>query len=59
MGPLYFFENLRIPLPAIDTQKQIVAEIEKEQKMVEECKKLITIHEQKIKGKIAEVWGEE
>ena len=52
------FANTIIPLPPLDTQKQIVAEIEKEQKMVDECKKLIAIHEQKIKDKIAEVWGE-
>jgi type I restriction enzyme M protein len=54
----YFVENYSIPLPPLGTQKEIVAEIEKEQKMVEECKKLIAIHEQKIKDKIAEVWGE-
>lgn len=52
-------KNFIIPLPSLNTQKQIVAETEKEQKMVEECKKLIAIHEQKIKDKIAEVWGEE
>ena len=51
--------KITIPLPPLETQKQIVAAIEKEQKMVEECKKLIAIHEQKIKEKIAEVWGEE
>lgn len=51
-------KQLQIPLPPFDTQKQIVAEIEREQEMVEECKKLITIHERKIKDKIAEVWGE-
>ena len=51
--------NFKIPLPPLETQKQIVAKIEKEQNMVEECKKLIAIHEQKIKEKIAEVWGEE
>ncbi len=55
----HFVENYLIPLPPLDTQKQIVAEIEKEQKMMEECKKLIAIHERKIKDKIAEVWGEE
>jgi len=55
----HFVENYLIPHPPFDTQKQIVAEIEKEQKMVEECKKLIILHEQKIKDKIAEVWGEE
>ncbi|MBW2164690.1 MAG: N-6 DNA methylase [Deltaproteobacteria bacterium] len=48
----------KIPLPSLEVQKQIVAEIEKEQKMVAECKKLIVIHEQKIKVKIGEVWGE-
>ncbi len=47
-----------IPLPPLKTQKQIVAEIEKEQKSIEEVKKLIEIHEQKIKDRIAEVWGE-
>ncbi len=52
-------KELKIPLPPLNIQKQIVAEIEKEQKMVEECKKLIAIHEKKIKDKIAEVWGEE
>lgn len=55
----HFVENYLIPHPPINTQKQIVAEIEKEHKMVEECKKLIAIHEQKIKDKIAEVWEEE
>lgn len=53
------YARYQIPLPALNTQKQIVAEIEKEQKMVEECKKLIAIHEHKIRDKIAEVWGEE
>ncbi len=52
-------KEILFPLPPLNTQKQIVAEIEKEQKMVEECKKLIAIHEQKIKDKIAEIWGEE
>ena len=52
-------KTIQILLPSLEIQKQIIAEIEKEQKMVEECKKLITIHEQKIKDKIAKVWGEE
>lgn len=53
------YAKYKIPLPSIKVQKEIVAEIEKEQNMVEECKKLITIHKQKIKDKIVEVWGEE
>ncbi len=50
--------NVKIPLPPLEIQKQIVSEIEAEQKMVDECKKLIEIYEQKTKEKIAEVWGE-
>jgi type I restriction enzyme M protein len=51
--------QLRIPLPPLKIQKQIVAQIEEEQKLVEANKKLIEIFEEKIKAKIAEVWGEE
>jgi restriction endonuclease S subunit len=47
-----------IPLPSLEIQKQIVAKIEEEQKMVEANKKLMDIFQQKIKDKIAEIWGE-
>jgi type I restriction enzyme M protein len=50
---------VNIPLPPLKIQKQIVAQIEEEQKLVEANKKLIEIFEEKIKAKIAEVWGEE
>lgn len=50
--------TFKIPLPPLETQQQVVAQIEEEQKAVEECKKLIAIFEQKIKDKISEVWGE-
>ncbi len=43
---------------ALSAQKQIVAQIEEEQKLVKANKKLIEIFEDKIKAKIAEVWGE-
>lgn len=52
--------NLRafpIPLPNIETQLQIVAQIEKEQELVNANKQLIEIFEQKIKDRIAKVWG--
>ncbi|MBU0710435.1 N-6 DNA methylase [bacterium] len=52
------FSNLQIPHPPLSTQQKIVAQIEAEQEMVNANKKLITIYEQKIKDKIAEVWGE-
>ncbi len=50
-------ESHAIPLPPLEVQKEVVAGIEKEQRMVDACKKLIAINEQKIKDKIAEVWG--
>lgn len=53
--------NLRafpIPLPDSETQLQIVAQIEKEQSLVNANKQLIEIFEQKIKNRIAKVWGE-
>lgn len=53
------YRTKKIPLPPLKVQKQIVAEIEEEQKLVEANKKLIEIFEDKIKAKIAEVWGYE
>jgi len=52
-------KNILIPLPPLEIQKQIVANIEKEQKIIDQLKDLIKIYEQKIKDKISEVWGEE
>jgi type I restriction enzyme M protein len=49
---------LKIPLPPIETQKEIVAKIEEEQKLVDSNKQLIEIFEKKVKDKISEVWGE-
>ena len=51
--------KIQIPLPPLEVQEQIVAEIEAEQKAIEECKKLIEKMEKKIEAKIGEVWGEE
>lgn len=48
-----------IPLPSIEIQKKIVLQIEKEQALVNANKELIAIYEQKIKDRIAKVWGEE
>lgn len=50
---------LKVPLPDIESQKCIVFEIEKEQKLVEASTQLIIHFEQKIKERIARVWGEE
>jgi len=51
------YSKIKIPLPPIEVQQQIVAKIEEEQKIVEANKELIKIFEQKIKDKISELWG--
>jgi type I restriction enzyme M protein len=50
--------NFIIPVPSIETQKEIVTQIEKEQSLINANRELIILFEQKIKDKIANVWGE-
>lgn len=50
-------EKIKIPLPSIEEQEEIVKTIEEEIKLVEASKKLIQLFEAKVKKKIAEVWG--
>lgn len=52
------FKKIKVPLPPIKIQQQIVTQIESEQKIIDANKELIKIFEDKIKDKIAEVWGE-
>jgi type I restriction enzyme M protein len=52
------YQTKQIPLPPLETQQKIVAEIEAERELVGANKKLIEIFEKKIKDKIGEVWGE-
>jgi type I restriction enzyme M protein len=56
---LGFIRSIKIPLAPIETQRQIVTQIEKEQGLVNANKELIEIFEQKIKDRIAKVWGVE
>ena len=51
-------KNIRIPLPPLEIQREIVAEIKEEEKLINANKVLICSHERKIKAKIASVWGE-
>lgn len=51
-------ESIKIPLPPIEIQREIVAELEAEQQLINANKKLIEIYQQKTKSKISEVWGE-
>jgi type I restriction enzyme M protein len=52
-------KQLEIPIPDIETQRQIVAQIENEQALVNSNKQLIEIFEQKIKDRVSKVWGQE
>jgi restriction endonuclease S subunit len=49
---------IRIPLPPLDTQRAIVAEIEAEQSLVNANRELIARMEKKIQATLARVWGE-
>jgi len=51
-------KNLPVPNPPIDVQNAIVQQIQVEQELVNSNKQLIEIFEQKIKDRIAKVWGE-
>lgn len=57
MANLSFVREQEIPLPGVMIQKQIVSEIERELTIVQANQELITIFEQKIKDRIARVWG--
>jgi type I restriction enzyme M protein len=49
--------EIKIPIPSIEEQTEIVSRIEQEQQLVAASKQLISLFEQKIKDKINEVWG--
>jgi hypothetical protein len=50
-------EQRLFPLPSIETQREIVAELEAERAMVEANRELIARMEKKIEAAIAGVWG--
>jgi len=52
-------KSLPIPLPSLETQRAIVAEIEAEQALVNANRELIERMVQKIQACLARVWGEE
>ena len=52
-----FFSRFEIPLPPLEVQKEIVAEIEAEQALVAANRELITRFEKKIQATLARVWG--
>ncbi len=50
--------SIRIPLPPLAVQQEIVAEIESYQRVIDGARELIEHTEQKIEATIARVWGE-
>ena len=57
MANLTFIKNLEIPLPPLEVQTEIVAEIETEDELVESAKKLIPVYEKKTVQVIDELWS--
>ncbi len=53
-----FVKNYKIPVPSVEIQKTIVAQVNDQQKTIEANRELVKLFEQKIKDKISEVWGE-
>jgi type I restriction enzyme M protein len=53
------FCELQIPLPPLEVQKEIVAEIEGYQRDIERLKEAITDQEKKIQATLARVWDED
>jgi type I restriction enzyme M protein len=51
--------SIRIPLPDLETQRAIVAEIEAEQALVDANRELIARFEKKIQASLTRVWGED
>jgi len=56
--PNDFVSSYKVPVPNIETQENIIEQIKIEYGVVESNKILIKIFEQKIKDRIAKVWGE-
>jgi len=52
-------KQVQLPLPPLDTQRAIVAEIEAEQALVNANRELIARMEKKIQATLARVWGED
>jgi restriction endonuclease S subunit len=56
--PRAIVENYQIPVPSLEIQQTIIAEIEAEQALVTANRELITRFEKKIQATLARVWGE-
>jgi restriction endonuclease S subunit len=50
-------DKLKIPLPSIEAQKEIVAKIKEEEQLIAANKKLVEIFEEKISNRVNQIWG--
>lgn len=50
-------QQLLIPLPSLDVQQRMAAQIEQEQQAVEGCRTLVSTYEAKIAATVARLWG--
>ncbi|MDP2794591.1 MAG: N-6 DNA methylase [Sulfurisoma sp.] len=57
--PRDYVENFQIPLPPLEVQKEIVAEIDGYQNEIARLKSAIADEEKKIQATLARVWGED
>lgn len=53
-----FICDIEVPVPSLEEQKDIVSKVENERIIIEECKKLIELHQEKINTKIQSIWGD-
>ena len=53
-----FVKEYRIPVPSLETQKEILDKIKLEQSLIEPSKDLIQLFKSKIKNRIEGLWGE-
>ncbi len=51
-------KGFKIPLPSLEVQREVIAKLKEEQQQIEATKAIVALFEEKIKSKIAEVWGE-
>ena len=58
MANLSFVKGLKVVLPNPDIQKEIVDQLDQEQKYVDSVKELINVCTEKMNKRIARIWNE-
>ncbi|MBI3373440.1 MAG: hypothetical protein HY017_17070 [Betaproteobacteria bacterium] len=53
------YSRLKIPLPPLEIQRKIVAELDRCRRVMEDAGDVIANYASKIQAKLAEIWGED